>query len=213
MGYAVKEIFYSLQGEGMHVGTPAVFCRFSGCNLWTGRNSDLSDAMCKFCDTNFVGTNGPGGGFYDSPEALTRAIQDAWPSVAETPYDRLVVCTGGEPTLQIDEKLVAMLQAAGFEVMLETNGTLPAPENVDWVCVSPKGGTELKQTWGDELKLVYPQPDADPELYENFDFFHFYLQPMDGPELEQNTRLAMKYCLEHPVWKLSIQLHKILGIP
>jgi 7-carboxy-7-deazaguanine synthase (Cx14CxxC type) len=213
MGYAVKEIFYSLQGEGLNMGSPAVFCRFSGCNLWSGRNADLASAICKFCDTDFVGTNGPGGGWFESPEELAKAIMSAWPKTAETPYDRLVVCTGGEPLLQLDEKLIAVLQNAQFEVMLETNGTIEAPDNLDWICVSPKAGTEIKQTWGDELKLVYPQEGAEPELYEDLDFMHYYLQPMDGPDLERNTRLAMKYCLEHPLWRLGIQLHKILGIP
>ncbi len=211
MRYVVKEIFYSLQGEGAHVGRPAVFCRFSGCNLWTGREADRSSASCTFCDTEFVGTDGVGGGRWESAEALAAAVRGAWPSPHRRPRP-YVVCTGGEPLLQLDAEAVAAFKEAGCEVAVETNGTLPAPPGLDWICVSPKAGTELVLRRGDELKLVYPQPGLDPESLESLDFQHFFLQPMDGPERERNTRLAAQYCLEHPHWRLSLQTQKLLGL-
>jgi 7-carboxy-7-deazaguanine synthase len=212
MSYAVKEIFYTLQGEGANTGRPAVFCRFTGCNLWTGREKDRHKAVCQFCDTDFVGTDGPGGGRFPTPEELARAVAEKWPAAAGAHARPLVVCTGGEPLLQLDEAAVEALQAAGFEVAVETNGTQLPPPGLDWVCVSPKAGAELKLREGDELKLVFPQPLAMPDRFESLRFSHFYLQPMDGPELEQNTELALRYCLEHPQWRLSLQTHKLLGI-
>lgn len=212
MTYSVKEIFYTLQGEGIHSGRPAVFCRFAGCNLWTGREEDRDKAICRFCDTDFVGTNGAGGGKFESPEALASAVAVKWP--AGSPEARkLVVCTGGEPLLQLDEPLVAAFHACGFEVAVETNGTQPAPAGLDWVCVSPKANAPVVLSRGDELKLVFPQQDAPPERFEGMEFRHFLLQPMDGPERERNTRLAVVYCKAHPQWRLSLQTHKILGIP
>jgi 7-carboxy-7-deazaguanine synthase (Cx14CxxC type) len=209
--YAVKEIFYTLQGEGTHAGRPAVFCRFAGCNLWSGFEEDRAGAVCSFCDTDFVGTDGPGGGKFASAEELARAVAAKWPyGSSDRPF---VVCTGGEPLLQLDSPLVDALHAAGFEIAVETNGTRPPPPQLDWICVSPKAGADLVLTAGDELKLVYPQPGAEPEGFLDLDFRHFYLQPMDGPQLAENTRLAMEYCLEHPRWRLSLQTHKLLGIP
>ncbi len=208
--YSVKEIFYTLQGEGANAGTPAVFCRFAGCNLWSGREADRASAVCRFCDTDFVGTDAPGGGRFASAAALAQAVEDAWPSSERR--GRLVVCTGGEPLLQLDDALVAALHARGFRVALETNGTLPAPEGIDWVCVSPKAGAPLALARGDELKLVYPQPGAEPERYAQLEFAHFFLQPMDGPARTQNTAAAVAYCLAHPGWRLSLQTHKVLGI-
>ena len=208
--YAVKEIFYTLQGEGANAGTPAVFCRFAGCNLWSGREEDRATAACDFCDTDFVGTEGDGGGKFAGAEALAAAIEAAWP-----PSDRarrFVVCTGGEPLLQLDDKLVAALHARGFRIAVETNGTMPAPGGIDWLCVSPKGSTPLSLTRGDELKLVFPQPAAPPERFESLAFSHFFLQPMDGPSREANTRAAVAYCLAHPRWRLSLQSHKVIGI-
>ncbi len=211
MSYAVKEIFYTLQGEGLHAGRPAVFCRFAGCNLWSGREEDRPFATCQFCDTNFVGTDGPGGGRFATPAELAAAVHAAWP---QTPDGRpFVVCTGGEPLLQLDEPLVDALHRAGFEIAIETNGTLAAPPGIDWICVSPKAGTEMVLPAGDELKLIYPQPGAEPERYTHLDFRHFFLQPMDGPHRERNTLLALAYCLEHPRWRLSLQRHKLWGIP
>jgi 7-carboxy-7-deazaguanine synthase len=210
MTYSVKEIYYTLQGEGGQAGRAAVFCRFAGCNLWTGREEDRAKAICQFCDTDFVGTEGPGGGKFDSPEALARAVAGHWPQgVRGRP---LVVCTGGEPLLQLDEPLIDALHAFGFEIAVETNGTRPAPKGLDWVCVSPKAGTEIVLTRGSELKLVFPQPGAMPERFTDLDFRHFFLQPMDGPERRRNTRSAVEYCLQHPQWRLSIQTHKVLGI-
>jgi 7-carboxy-7-deazaguanine synthase len=208
--YSVKEIFYTLQGEGANAGTPAVFCRFAGCNLWSGREADRAAATCDFCDTDFVGTDGDGGGKFDSPGALADAIAAGWP--AHAPDRRFVVCTGGEPLLQLDAPLVAALHARGFRVAIETNGTLPAPSGIDWVCVSPKAATPLAIERGDELKLVFPQPLAPPERFEALAFDHFFLQPMDGPAREANTRGAVDYCLAHPRWRLSLQSHKIVGI-
>lgn len=213
MGYAVKEIYYTLQGEGANVGRPAVFLRFAGCNLWSGHEADRGTAVCRFCDTDFLGTDGPGGGAFATPGSLAAAAAGRWPAAGRSRGRPLVVCTGGEPLLQMDAALVGALHAAGFEVAVETNGTRPAPPGVDWVCVSPKAGAELVLRSGQELKLVYPQAGAEPELYEGLDFGHFFLQPMDGPERERNTRLAVRYCLEHPRWRLSLQTHKLVGIP
>lgn len=240
MSYAVKELFYTLQGEGGNAGRAAVFCRFTGCNLWSGRPEDRARASCQFCDTDFVGTDGTGGGRFATPAALAsaawavfhRALQEAEapppapPAANRTPPRRapsrvrpLVVCTGGEPLLQLDSELVAAFHAVGFEVAIETNGTLALPEGpapqggIDWVCVSPKAGTPLRLAAGDELKLVYPQPGAEPERYAHLPFGHFFLQPMDGPARAENTALAVRYCLLHPQWRLSLQTHKLLGIP
>ncbi len=213
MVYQVKEIFYTLQGEGGQAGRPAVFCRFALCNLWTGHERDRHRAVCQFCDTDFVGTDGPGGGRFRSAADLAAAVAKAW---AGQPSDRarpLVVCTGGEPTLQLDGPAVAALHAEGFEVAIETNGTRPLPPGLDWVCVSPKAGTELAVQAGDELKLVYPQAGAPPERFELPGFRRLRLQPMDGPDRVANTRAAIEYCLAHPQWQLSVQSHKYLGIP
>lgn len=208
--YLVKEIFYTLQGEGGNTGRAAVFCRFAGCNLWTGREADRGRAVCRFCDTDFVGTDGPGGGRFRGPEELARAVAAAWGGVGQ---DRpLVVCTGGEPLLQLDEALCGALGERGFEVAVETNGTLPVPRGVDWVCVSPKAGVELRVKEGAELKLVYPQEGAEPECYEGLAFERFYLQPMDGPAREENLRRAVAYCLKRPRWRLSLQTHKMIGV-
>lgn len=213
MSYAVKEIYYTLQGEGAQTGRPAVFLRFAGCNLWTGREADRADAVCSFCDTDFVGTDGPGGGTYRTPEALAEAVAAHWPAPTKAATRPYVVCTGGEPLLQLDESAITALHDAGFEVAVETNGTQPAPEGLDWVCMSPKAGADTVLTCGDELKLVYPQKGAMPEQFADLDFTHFFLQPMDGPHVEQYTKEAMQYCLEHPPWRLSLQTHKILEIP
>ncbi|MFN8650701.1 MAG: 7-carboxy-7-deazaguanine synthase [Gemmatimonadales bacterium] len=211
MAYAVKEIFYTLQGEGANTGRPAVFLRFAGCNLWTGREADRATATCRFCDTDFVGTDGPGGGKFTTADALARAVAQTWPAGAGG--RRLVVCTGGEPLLQLDPPLIDALHHEGFEIAIETNGTLAAPANIDWICVSPKAGAELVQRAGHELKLVFPQAGAEPERFGDLDFRHRYLQPMDGPEQRANTERAVRYCLEHPEWRLSLQTHKMLGIP
>jgi 7-carboxy-7-deazaguanine synthase (Cx14CxxC type) len=205
--YAAKEIFYTLQGEGAQCGRPAVFLRFAGCNLWSGREADRAGALCNFCDTDFVGTDGPGGGKFADARALAEAVRAKWPGGGR-PF---VVATGGEPLLQLDEPAVRALREAGFEVAVETNGTVAAPPGLDWICVSPK--SELVQTHGDELKLVYPQRDFPPERYAALDFRHFFLSPMDGPAIQANTAAAVDYCLKHPQWRLSVQLHKILGIP
>jgi 7-carboxy-7-deazaguanine synthase (Cx14CxxC type) len=211
MSYAVNEIYYTLQGEGFHTGRPAVFLRFAGCNLWSGHERDRANAICPFCDTDFVGTDGPGGATFENASALAAAAANLWPAgAAGVPF---VVCTGGEPLLQLDEPLVAQLHAAGFEVAVETNGTLPAPDGVDWLTVSPKAAAPLELRSGDELKLVYPQKDAGPERFGRLAFRHFYLQPMDGAERERNTRLTVRYCLDHPQWRLSLQTQKYLGIP
>lgn len=210
MTYTVKEIFYTLQGEGANSGKAAVFCRFSGCNLWSGREEDRPRAVCRFCDTDFVGT-GPDGGRFPTPESLASAIARAWRGEG-APQSRLVVCTGGEPLLQLDEQLIDAIHAEGFTVAIETNGTRQAPESIDWICVSPKAGAPLVQQSGDELKLVFPQPGAMPEQFESLGFDHFFLQPMDGPAVLENTRLAIDYCMVHPRWRLSIQTHKQLGI-
>lgn len=210
MTYSVKEIFYTLQGEGAQAGRPAVFCRFAGCNLWSGLEKDRSQAICKFCDTDFVGTDGEGGGKFATAAVLAAAVAQCWRG---TSGKRFVVCTGGEPLLQLDEKLIGALHAKGFGVAVETNGTQDAPQGLDWICMSPKAGAPLRLTSGDELKLVYPQTGAMPEQYENLCFRHFFLQPMDGPRREENTRLATEYCLSYPKWRLSLQIHKLIGIP
>lgn len=215
MTYAVKEIFYTLQGEGGQAGRAAVFCRFAGCNLWSGREEDRAQAVCRFCDTDFVGTDGTGGGKFATAQALAEAVRSHWPaqngtSVGGTP---LVVCTGGEPLLQLDSPLIDALHAQGFEIAVETNGTQPIPPGLDWVCVSPKAGSELVATAGDELKLVFPQPGAMPGQFEHLAFRHFFLQPMDGPLREQHTQAAVEHCMAHPKWRLSLQTHKLLGIP
>jgi len=210
MSYAVKEIFYTLQGEGAQAGRAAVFCRFAGCNLWSGREADRATAACRFCDTDFVGVDGTGGGRFASAQALAAAIEALWP--ANSTGKRFVVCTGGEPLLQIDAPLIDALHQLDFEIAVETNGTLAAPPGLDWICVSPKAGAEFVQRGGDELKLVFPQADADPEDFESLAFRHFFLQPMDGPRREVNTQLALAYCLDHPHWRLSLQTHKLLGI-
>jgi 7-carboxy-7-deazaguanine synthase len=210
MTYTVREIFYTLQGEGTHTGRPAVFCRFAGCNLWTGREEDRASAICSFCDTDFFGV-GPDGGKFRFADDLADAVEARWPSV-NGQGKRFVVCTGGEPLLQLDEAAIAALHARGFEVAIETNGTLEPPPDVDWICVSPKAGSETILRRGDELKLVYPQLGAGPERFKGDRFDHFYLQPMDGPDLARNTELALEYCLAHPQWKLSLQTHKVIGI-
>jgi len=212
MGYAVKEIFYTLQGEGAQAGRAAVFCRFAGCNLWSGREADRARAVCKFCDTDFFGVDGVGGGRFESAGLLAEAVAEKWPAGGRA-GKRFVVCTGGEPLLQLDSTLIDALHARGFEIAVETNGTLAAPDGLDWICVSPKARAELVQRSGDELKLVYPQADVVPETFEGLGFRNFFLQPMDGPSRAANTELALKYCMDHPQWRLSLQTHKILGIP
>ncbi len=239
--YSVKEIFYTLQGEGAHTGRAAVFCRFAGCNLWSGREADRASAICRFCDTDFADTNGPGGGKFTLAADLAAAVEEKWrarscpglkvetrgapnagPSTRppegglaqdDRPLRKFVVCTGGEPLLQMDESLIDALHAYDFEIAVETNGTIAAPAGLDWICVSPKAGTEIKQRTGDELKLVYPQPYADPAVFESLQFRHFFLQPMDGPLRDDNTQAALRYCLDHPRWRLSLQTHKLLNIP
>lgn len=210
MSYAVREIYYTLQGEGAQAGRAAVFLRFAGCNLWSGREADRAGAACSFCDTNFVGTDGPGGGVFATASDLADAVAAAWP--AHSGGAPLVVCTGGEPLLQLDDELIAALHAKGFAVAVETNGTRPAPAGLDWICVSPKAGAPLAQTTGNELKLVFPQEGLRPENLENLAFDHFFLQPMDGPERAINTEAAVRYCLFHPRWRLSVQMHKVVGL-
>lgn len=210
--YRVKEIFYTLQGEGGQAGRPAVFCRFALCNLWTGRERDRHRAICQFCDTDFVGTDGPGGGRFRTATDLAAAVAGAWAGAPHARGRRYVVCTGGEPLLQLDAAAVTAFHGEGFEVGIETNGTRPVPAGVDWVCVSPKAGTELAVRAGDELKLVYPQPGAPPEQFELPGFERLFLQPMDGPAAAANTRAAIEYCLAHPQWRLSLQTHKYIGI-
>lgn len=206
--YSVKELFYTLQGEGARAGRPAVFLRFAGCNLWSGREQDRADAICQFCDTDFVGTDGDGGGKFETAESLADAAKAKWPG-GGAPY---VVCTGGEPLLQLDAPLIDSLHARGFEIAIESNGTLSAPPGVDWICISPKANAEFVQRSGNELKLVYPQSGADPAQYEGLAFDHFFLSPMDSPERDANTQAAIAYCLAHPQWRLSLQTHKFLGI-
>lgn len=209
MTYAVKEIFYTLQGEGAHAGRPAVFCRFAGCNLWSGRDEERATAVCAFCDTDFVGVDGTFGGRYGTAAQLVNALAANVPSEWREPF---VVCTGGEPALQLDAPLIEKLHQRSFRVAVETNGTKPLPAGIDWVCVSPKGGTRLRQVAGDELKLVYPQVGVDPESFACLDFDEFFLQPLDDADRERNTALAIEYCLAHPRWRLSLQTHKYLGI-
>ncbi|OWW22166.1 7-carboxy-7-deazaguanine synthase [Noviherbaspirillum denitrificans] len=211
MTYSVKEIFYTLQGEGTHAGRPAVFCRFAGCNLWTGRESDRASAICKFCDTDFVGTDGVRGGKFADGAALAETIDALWP--AAYTKSKFVVFTGGEPLLQLDGALIEAMHARGFEIAIETNGTIAVPDGVDWICVSPKVGSELVVRRGNELKVVIPQANQDVATYESLDFDHFYLQPMDGPDAAHNTRLAIEMCRTNPKWKLSLQTHKLLQIP
>jgi len=214
MTYSVKEIYYTLQGEGAQTGRPAVFLRFAGCNLWTGREKDRARAICNFCDTEFVGTDGPGGGKFANAALLAAAVMAKWPDDSASDQ-RFVVCTGGEPLLQLDDAVIEALHDAGFEIAVETNGTLEALSGLDWICVSPKAGTALVQTTGNELKLVYPQPEpeAQPERFVDMAFAHFYLQPMDGADSAKNTQAVIQYCLANPHWKLSLQTHKIVGIP
>ena len=211
MAYSVKSIFLTVQGEGAHAGRPAVFLRFAGCNLWSGREQDREDAICQFCDTDFVGMDGDGGGRFESAQTLAQAVAKAWRG--EGLEGRYVVCTGGEPLLQLDTAAISALHAQGFEVGVESNGTLPAPKGIDWLCVSPKAGVTLVQTRGDELKLVYPQAEAEPEQFESLDFSRFSLQPMDGPQRGSNTAAAYAYCLQHPQWRMSVQTHKWMGVP
>lgn len=208
MTYSVKEMFYTLQGEGARTGRPAVFMRFAGCNLWSGREQDRAQAICRFCDTQFVGVDGDGGGKFEAAEALADAAYALWPG-GGGPY---VVCTGGEPLLQLDAFLIDALHARGFEIAVETNGTLRAPPGIDWICVSPKAGADFVQRNGDELKLVYPQAGAEPERYDGLAFTHFFLQPMDSAARASNTRAAIEYCMRHPQWRLSLQTHKLLGL-
>jgi 7-carboxy-7-deazaguanine synthase len=210
MTYSVKEIFLTLQGEGGQAGRAAVFCRFSGCNLWTGREQDRATAVCNFCDTDFVGTDGAGGGRFETADALADAVQSHWTG---GPADRLVVCTGGEPLLQLDDALISAFKARGFMIAVETNGTRPAPAGIDWLCVSPKADAALVVRSGQELKLVFPQPGVDPAAFEGLDFERFFLQPMDGPDQQANTAAAVAYCLGRPQWRLSVQTHKYLGLP
>ena len=209
--YKIKEIYYTLQGEGAHTGRAAVFCRFSGCNLWSGREEDRHKAICKFCDTDFWGIDGENGGKYATPKDLATKINSLWPKENKIgqPY---VVFTGGEPLLQLDQKAVDALHEIGFEIAIETNGTLEPPKGIDWICMSPKAGTEIKITKGNELKLVFPQLGAEPEKFDDLDFEYFYLQPMDGLLVEENTKLTLRYCLEHPQWNMSLQTHKLLDI-
>lgn len=209
MTYAVREIFYTLQGEGINAGRPAVFCRFAGCNLWSGLEKDRATAECTFCDTDFVGTDGEGGGKFETAAALADEVLAHWPADKPNPF---IVCTGGEPMLQLDQALIDAFHAKGFEIAVETNGTLNPPDGLDWICMSPKAGTTLALTSGQELKFVFPQSGAEPTDFENLEFQHFLLQPLDGPDRERNTGLAVEYCLKHPQWRLSVQTHKSLGI-
>jgi 7-carboxy-7-deazaguanine synthase len=216
MSYSVKEIFYTLQGEGAQAGRAAVFCRFAGCNLWSGRESDRVSAVCRFCDTDFVGVDGTGGGKFERAEELAAAIDGQWPVDAALSTvargRKFVVCTGGEPLLQLDAALIDAVHALGFEIAVETNGTVSAPGGIDWLCVSPKAGSRQIQESGDELKLVFPQADFDPAQFESLAFGNFFLQPMDGPDRMRNTELAIRYCMDHPQWRLSLQTHKFVGI-
>ncbi|MBZ5590545.1 MAG: 7-carboxy-7-deazaguanine synthase [Acidobacteriia bacterium] len=212
MSYAVKEMYYTLQGEGANTGRAAVFVRFAGCNLWSGLEKDRASAVCKFCDTDFVGVDGPGGGRFPDAIALALSIVNTWPTELPQHARPLVVFTGGEPLLQMDEALIEACHVRGLEVAIETNGTRTPPAGIDWICVSPKVGAELVLTSGSEIKLVYPQDGGEPELYQDLEFDHFFLQPMDGPDLARNTSLATQYCLAHPQWRLSLQTHKLLGL-
>lgn len=210
MTYAIKEIFYTLQGEGANSGTPAVFCRFAGCNLWSGREEDRATAVCKFCDTDFVGTTGADGGKFESALSLAEAILSKWPDYDD--QHRFVVFTGGEPALQLDTPLIDAMHERKFRIAIETNGTLPLPSGIDWICMSPKSNAELAVRKGDELKLVYPQVDAEPKKFELLAFNHFFLSPMDGPDRQRNTALTIDYCQKHPKWRLNIQAHKVIGV-
>ena len=213
MTYSVKEIYYTLQGEGAHTGRPAVFLRFAGCNLWSGREEHRKQSICRFCDTEFVGVDGPGGGKFESAEELAAAVSKYW-TASRTDARPYVVCTGGEPLLQLDELAIGALHDAGFEIGVESNGTISAPDGIDWLCISPKGSAEVEQFSGDELKLVYPQNEksAQPAEFEHLSFKNFYLQPMDSPSRDENTKRAIDYCKRNPRWKLSLQTHKYLGI-
>lgn len=211
--YSVKEIYFTIQGEGRNTGQAAVFLRFTGCNLWSGLELDRAKATCQFCDTDFVGTDGPGGGKFRSAEELAETVQRVWREHRFNSAPPFVVCTGGEPLIQMDQPLVDALHSLGFKIAIETNGTLAPPRGIDWLCVSPKAGTELAVSEGTELKLVFPQKGAEPEQFEHLNFKHFYLQPMDGPQKEENVKKAVDYCMAHPSWKLSLQTHKILGLP
>jgi 7-carboxy-7-deazaguanine synthase (Cx14CxxC type) len=211
MGYVVKEVFATLQGEGFHTGRVSVFCRFAGCNLWTGREANRATAVCRFCDTDFVGTDGPGGGHFVDAASLASHVAGTWPVASDA--CRFVVCTGGEPLLQLDRPLIDELHDRGFTIAIETNGTISVPDGVDWVCMSPKAEADVVVTSGQELKLVYPQVGGEPDRYEDLQFNHFFLQPMDGPDREANTVAAIDYCFAHPQWRLSVQTHKYLGIP
>lgn len=213
MSYAVKEMFATLQGEGAQSGRAAIFCRFTGCNLWSGREQDRATAQCTFCDTDFIGINGPGGGRFPSPQALATALSDCWKHATASDQHRYVVFTGGEPLLQLDPPLIEAVKAQGFEIAVETNGTLATPKGIDWVCVSPKPGGTLIQTQGDELKLVYPQDALPPTLFEKMAFAHFWLQPLDDDNRLAHTEQAVRYCQAHPRWRLSLQTHKLIGIP
>jgi 7-carboxy-7-deazaguanine synthase (Cx14CxxC type) len=213
MAYLVKEIFYSVQGEGAHAGRPAVFVRFAGCNLWSGREEDRSSARCRFCDTDFVGTNGQGGGRFETARDLVESVRGYWPARAANDVGPYVICTGGEPLLQLDAALIDELHRIGAKIAVETNGTVASPPGLDWICMSPKAGNELRVHRGDELKLVYPQAGLDPASLLGLDFEYFFLQPMDGPHVEENTKAALDYCMDHPRWRLSLQTHKLLGVP
>jgi 7-carboxy-7-deazaguanine synthase (Cx14CxxC type) len=214
MPYTVKEIFYTLQGEGANTGRAAVFCRFAGCNLWTGREEDRAKATCQFCDTDFVGANGPGGGRFKTADQLADAVLEKWPlENGSRPGKPMVVCTGGEPLLQLDPAAIAAFHARGIHICIETNGTILPPPDIDWICVSPKAGAKTILTRGDELKLVFPQPSLMPDAVESWDFKHYFLQPMDGLRRVENTKAAVEYCMQHPKWRVSLQTHKLLGIP
>jgi 7-carboxy-7-deazaguanine synthase (Cx14CxxC type) len=210
--YRIKEIYFTLQGEGANAGRAAVFIRFTGCNLWSGFENDRATAICSFCDTDFVGIDGPGGGVFENSRSVAMAAATLWPAF-EASSTPLVVCTGGEPLLQLDSALIDDLHAVGFEIAVESNGTRRCPDNIDWICVSPKAGAELTQTTGDELKLVFPQQGAEPDRFASLDFDCFFLQPMDNADYQENVRRTVRYCLEHPQWRLSLQTHKIIGIP
>jgi 7-carboxy-7-deazaguanine synthase len=213
MTYSVKEIFHTLQGEGGQAGRAAVFCRFAGCNLWSGREQDRASAVCTFCDTDFIGTDGPGGGRFATPQALAAAVRACWDNATGGASGAMVVVTGGEPLLQLDPPLIEAFHCQGISIAVETNGTIAAPEGIDWLCVSPKAAAPVLQTSGHELKLVFPQPMAMPDRFEAMAFDHFFLQPMDGPRLAENTAAAAAYCQSNPRWRLSLQTHKLIGIP